>query len=224
MSYTDKIPWALLAHTQNAIEHTFDKPCIDCGATEKCKHRPMHQAYEAIKAALEWSEKEEANLPKAAPKAVDSAEKIWVDCDDCEGEGGHGGIDDSGAYLHTCDRCEGRGEVQVDAPRTLFVMGLRSAWDGIFKEIEDERVAQFDKWGVQRHDWPRWMSILGEEYGEAAREANWSFWSTVPVESAGHRHGLREELIQTIAVAVAMVEHIDEVDEQEDNNVYASPE
>ena len=46
----------------------------------------------------------------------------------------------------------------------------RVALDDVF----DERQRQNAKWGVQRHSWPEWMAILGEEYGEACQLANWN--------------------------------------------------
>lgn len=76
--------------------------------------------------------------------------------------------------------------------------------------VRNERASQDRKWGRQRHSWPEWMAILGEEYGEACGEANRYHWShTLP--SPDTLRALREELVQTAAVAVAIIEHIDEL-------------
>lgn len=52
-----------------------------------------------------------------------------------------------------------------------------------------------------------WISILTEELGEAAKEANDIFFYAQKGEAAKARY--REELIQVAAVAVAMIESID---------------
>lgn len=80
--------------------------------------------------------------------------------------------------------------------------------------VKRERRAQHAKWGRQRLDWPLWLSILAEELGEAAREANQAHWgpsTRTAAEYAQQLIALRKELIQTAAVAVAIIEHINEV-------------
>lgn len=72
----------------------------------------------------------------------------------------------------------------------------------ILKLIQAERNYQDDKWGVQHHSEVEWISILGEEYGEACQQANRVYFGKVePIGYAG-------ELIETIAVAVEMLEAI----------------
>jgi hypothetical protein len=76
----------------------------------------------------------------------------------------------------------------------------------ILGEVGDERERQFNKWGDQIHTVTHWMAILVEEVGEADKEA---------VEYEVDLHPLyidrmRKELIEAAAVAVAMVEWIDE--------------
>lgn len=72
-------------------------------------------------------------------------------------------------------------------------------------DVINERIRQTAKWGRQSHDWYKWITILGEEYGEACRE---SFeWEHIKDESALTR--FRKELIEVAAVAVAIVEDID---------------
>lgn len=79
----------------------------------------------------------------------------------------------------------------------------------ILDEIAIERVRQFDKWGDQIHTVTHWMSILGEEVGEAEKEAVEYEASRGPFYQIPNDR-LRKELIETAAVAVAMVEWIDE--------------
>lgn len=78
--------------------------------------------------------------------------------------------------------------------------------------VNIERDKQEHKWGMQRHAWPEWMCILSEEVGEAATLANWLHW---PETGDGESNEawlarLRLELIQVAAVAVAMIEQLDE--------------
>jgi hypothetical protein len=79
--------------------------------------------------------------------------------------------------------------------------------DRVLADIGTERLRQVERWGVQRHTWLEWIGILAEEFGEAAVEANQLRWN--------HEHAslenLRTELVQTAAVAAAIVEHIDEL-------------
>lgn len=80
-------------------------------------------------------------------------------------------------------------------------------------DVVDERIRQHAIWGVQRHSWPEWISILTEEVGEAAQACNVLYWANGASEGQrdGVRHALRIELVQVAAVAVAIVEHIDEL-------------
>ena len=68
--------------------------------------------------------------------------------------------------------------------------------------VDSERDSQDAKWGEQNHT-IEWMSILGEEFGEACQEFN-----RVHFASCSDKN-LRAELIQVAAVAVAIVECLD---------------
>lgn len=68
----------------------------------------------------------------------------------------------------------------------------------ISEEIKKERERQDQLWGEQNHALPFWHCILAEEVGETARSI-----------LAGNAQGVRRELVQTAAVAVAMIEYID---------------
>lgn len=70
------------------------------------------------------------------------------------------------------------------------------------REIADERVRQDAKWGgipgIDRTDDHTYAAVLGEEFGEACKA-----WIERDVP------GLRTELIQVAAVALAWVEELD---------------
>lgn len=76
----------------------------------------------------------------------------------------------------------------------------------ILREVGNERFSQIDKFGVQHHDVAHWMLILAEEVGEASIEAGRAVWGDNPRLALDL---LRKELIQTAAVAVQIVEAID---------------
>jgi NTP pyrophosphatase (non-canonical NTP hydrolase) len=72
----------------------------------------------------------------------------------------------------------------------------------IFTDISKERNRQDAKWGgvpgIHRRDDHTYAAVLGEEFGEVCKA-----WLERDVV------GLREELIQTAAVAVAWIEELD---------------
>lgn len=93
----------------------------------------------------------------------------------------------------------------------------------VYHDIENERSRQDAKWGPQNHLQMVWLGILSEEFGEAAKEVNELHFrpgGTVPQNSVAYqiephdtiftqRKRLRDELVQTAAVAVAMIESLD---------------
>ena len=80
-------------------------------------------------------------------------------------------------------------------------------------DVKEERGRQLTKFGVQDHPISDWFLILGEEVGEAAREAcEHVFRGRFPEHYADdpeRLQRLRKELIEVAAVAVAMVESLD---------------
>ena len=79
--------------------------------------------------------------------------------------------------------------------------------------VTDERGRQLQKWGVQDHPIADWFLILGEEVGEAQREAcehvfAGRFPEHYPADPERLQR-LRTELVQVAAVAVAMIESLD---------------
>src|SRR5690606_24426312 len=89
----------------------------------------------------------------------------------------------------------------------LTASNMKPALGRIFADIVAERLRQDEKWGPQRHEWPIWSAILTEETGEVAEASLRALWG----QDATLDH-LREELIQVAAVAVHIVEHIDELE------------
>ena len=65
----------------------------------------------------------------------------------------------------------------------------------MLQAIRDERARQDVKWGVQRHTPEKWLVILMEEVGEAAKTT-----------LEGDLVGYAEELVQVAAVAVVALE------------------
>lgn len=73
-------------------------------------------------------------------------------------------------------------------------------------EILMERVKQDSRWGVQNHNPADWLTILGEEYGEACKAAlEARFPHYAKCDYGKYRH----ELVQVAAVALAMIECLD---------------
>lgn len=88
----------------------------------------------------------------------------------------------------------------------------------ILKEIVVERQKQDEKWGEQNHNPVEWIAILAEEFGEASKEGlEYHFGAqelnpTLEENKEAFRKKIlafREELIQTAAVAVSIIESIE---------------
>jgi hypothetical protein len=83
------------------------------------------------------------------------------------------------------------------------VFELPASTFDVIDEVLRECGRQDEKWGEQNHDPARWFAILGEEFGEVAKEV-------VGVTFAHpFSTNYRTELIQTAAVAIRMVESYD---------------
>lgn len=80
------------------------------------------------------------------------------------------------------------------------------AQERILTDIIAERTRQDLKWGEQNHHPIFWISILGEEFGEAAQAAN---QATFPTDGDKIWTDYRNELVQTAAVAVGAIEALD---------------
>ena len=79
------------------------------------------------------------------------------------------------------------------------------------EQVAAERRRQESKWGEQNHAPPVYLTILGEEFGEACQAA---LNITSPGEkgmdtAALAEAALRKELVQIAAVAVAAIECLD---------------
>ena len=83
----------------------------------------------------------------------------------------------------------------------------------IYNEIKRERKRQVKKFGVQHRSFIEWCAILGEEVGEANRDAlEFHFKTEYPdifkKTDLDLIDGFKKELIQIAAVCVAAVEDI----------------
>ena len=76
--------------------------------------------------------------------------------------------------------------------------------DRVMIDINEERHRQDGLWGEQNHSPMEWLVILGEEYGEACKEAVEVFF-----DSDNSYDNYREELVHAAAVAVAAIECLD---------------
>jgi NTP pyrophosphatase (non-canonical NTP hydrolase) len=75
-------------------------------------------------------------------------------------------------------------------------------------DIDNERDNQDNKWGIQRHDYSTWLTILVEEVGEVAQAIQASKgWG-----KQSDADNLYSELIQVAAVATAIAEQVREND------------
>lgn len=91
----------------------------------------------------------------------------------------------------------------------------------VLDEVFREREKQDEKWGTQNHTIPEYLMILGEEVGEANKEALDVYFRNKKIDEmtvSDIEQGIpqkckyenyRKELIQIAAVAVAMVECFD---------------
>ena len=77
------------------------------------------------------------------------------------------------------------------------------------KAILDERDRQEEKWGVQDHSLPQWMVILVEEVGELASAISAETFPSTKTEK-----NWREEAIHVAAVALAMLEQYEDIDNE----------
>ena len=75
------------------------------------------------------------------------------------------------------------------------------------RDVLRERRRQNEGWGEQNHDPQTWLSVLVEEVGEMAKEANdLHFWAANGGGRDDIRARLYTEAVQTAAVALAIVE------------------
>lgn len=82
--------------------------------------------------------------------------------------------------------------------------------ENAFKSVADERLRQDTKWGQQDHDFPVWMGIIGEEYGELYQAVNETYFNNGPEERAkGGYTNMRAEAVQVAAVAISFIEALD---------------
>ena len=105
------------------------------------------------------------------------------------------GQGDTVATAHAQDKAW-KGRVRLTS-RTLAVL----------HDVAKERNRQDEKWGKQDHKPGNWLMILGEEFGEACEAGCRLTFSDCDKDTAVA--DFRMELVQVAAVAVAMIECID---------------
>ena len=85
----------------------------------------------------------------------------------------------------------------------------------VIERVQRERSRQDKKWGEQNHNVVEWIAILMEEIGEASKEAVDFHFGYKPktgltdVVQSIRINNLKKELIQSAAVAIAIVESIE---------------
>jgi hypothetical protein len=70
------------------------------------------------------------------------------------------------------------------------------------KSVIQERYRQDDKWGIQRHRYLLWRTILGEEIGEMDK----AWLHTQFGGSEAGKDKVMKEMVQACAVLLAMIE------------------
>lgn len=81
-------------------------------------------------------------------------------------------------------------------------------------KVISERTRQLAKWGRQRHNMGVWSLVLSEEVGEFSQAILSQRAATFARDVTGETVWLRKarnEAVHVAAVAVAMIEHLDEV-------------
>lgn len=82
----------------------------------------------------------------------------------------------------------------------------------VLNDVFLERQRQNEKWGKQHHSMPVWNCILGEEVGEVSQAIlNLEVSDGDADEQIRLIKLAREELVQVAAVAVQIVEFVDEM-------------
>lgn len=76
----------------------------------------------------------------------------------------------------------------------------------VLNDVEKERARQNELWGVQRHDYGTWLTILIEEVGEVAQ----AMQAAKGWGKKTDANNLYTELIHVAAVAVAIAEQVKE--------------
>lgn len=79
----------------------------------------------------------------------------------------------------------------------------------IFSDIAARHAEAVRYHGKNEHPWSVWISLLSEEVGEAAREANWLTFGGENAKDKAFLRLLREELLDVAQIAVAAIKQID---------------
>lgn len=98
-------------------------------------------------------------------------------------------------------------------------MKLEELLTQVNMDVFYERLRQNDLRGLQRHDWGKWLGILGEEFGEVCQAINKIHFpeDAKPTDASN----LYEELIHVAAVASAIAEQVLEERERDEEEAAA---
>ena len=80
--------------------------------------------------------------------------------------------------------------------------------------ISAERQRQIAVWGEEKHDPFEWLAILGEEYGELCQAVNETYLMGQRYPQLGGVDNIIKEATHVGAVAAAIIEAFDKVEEQ----------
>jgi hypothetical protein len=95
--------------------------------------------------------------------------------------------------------------IEWDAAFIAPVSGIRSLRNAL-ELVLTERSRQTAKWGIQRHSPERWLTILGEEYGELCEAVNETVMGGDHPERGGNEAIVRETT-HVAAVALQILEN-----------------
>lgn len=105
--------------------------------------------------------------------------------------------------IATLENAQAVHQKQLDEIAQLSRLSEPQGFSQAARDVLEERAHQDAKWGKQWHQPFAWLSILGEEMGEACQAANEANWQT------GNWANYRAELIQVAATALNAVETFD---------------
>lgn len=91
----------------------------------------------------------------------------------------------------------------IEVIESVTIGQVEQSQTAIWHDVDEELGRQLRKWGVQSHAPIYWIGILGEEYGEACKEAiEWGLHAS----EGESRTRLYSELIHIAAVAISAAE------------------
>jgi NTP pyrophosphatase (non-canonical NTP hydrolase) len=105
---------------------------------------------------------------------------------------------------------QGIGAAKADPDNTVLFDTLEENLRDVLHEVARERRRQEAKFGYHEHYPMEYLSIIGEEYGEACRAANTSHWNAESLAA------YREELVHLAATTIQAIQGLDMAGEEHD--------